>query len=53
MDGTFKDDIELIATPKKCVTFLRASEELSTGLDECDEENATTLSVDTVKFEHV
>jgi hypothetical protein len=53
MDGTFKDDIDLIATSKKSVTFRRAGEELSTGLDECDEENATTLSVDTVKFEHV
>ena len=48
----FKDDIELIVSSGKSqsVTFDKSADIISTGLDECDEENATTLDVDTVQF---
>ncbi|CAB4015799.1 two pore calcium channel 1-like [Paramuricea clavata] len=45
----FKDDIELIVSSgkSKSVTFDKSADNISTGLDECDEENATTLAVHT------
>ncbi|XP_028398587.1 two pore calcium channel protein 1-like [Dendronephthya gigantea] len=47
MDGDFKDDKRLIASNSKSVTFDKHADEISTGIDEDDEENATTLSVNT------
>ena len=53
MDGIFNDDTELIGRTKKSVTFDKSTDEVSTGLDEYDEENATTLSLDEVNIKHV
>ena len=53
MDGTFKDDIELIDSPRKRVTFDKSQEKITIGLDECDEENAYTLSIHTVNIIYI
>lgn len=49
MDGECKDDRKLIASNSKSVTFDKNAGQISTGLDEDDEENATTLSINTVR----
>ena len=53
MAGNYNDDIELIVSSGKSVTFDKSADKISIELDECDEEDATSLSVQTVKFLHV
>ena len=53
MAGIYNDDIELIVSSGKSVTFDKSADKISIELDECDEEDATSLSVQTVKFLHV
>lgn len=49
MDGRFEDDIELIGSSKKCVSFSAESDVITIrGLDEFEEEDSASLS-DTVK----
>lgn len=50
MESQFKDDIELIGSPRKYVSFAAGSHSITiTGVDEFEGEDSTSLS-ETVKF---
>ena len=50
MAFTHKDDIELIPSSRSSVIFGNTAEEISIGLDYSDENNDTSLPIDTVKM---
>ena len=50
MANTYYDDIELIPSSSSSVTFENTAEEISIGLDYSDENNDTSLPIDTVKM---
>jgi hypothetical protein len=48
-DEDYTEQSELITPSRGHVTFNISAGNVSTGLNECDEENGTTLSIKTVK----